>query len=280
MTIFTTANELAQYIDNHKLSGKNIGFVPTMGALHQGHISLVTESKKANDITIVSIFVNPTQFNNPEDFAKYPNTLSADTEMLIDANCEILYLPSVEELYPLGIDNLISYNINGLDIHLEGASRPGHFQGVCNVVHQLLLHTKPHHLYMGAKDYQQCMVVHKLIEVTQLPIILHVCPTLRESSGLAMSSRNMRLSEKAKIDAAIIYKCLQHLQNNKTNNFTTQKEICEQWLIEKGFTLEYIILAHATNLQVLENFDIKQPMVILFAAWLDRVRLIDNMVLN
>jgi pantoate--beta-alanine ligase len=280
MHLFTTAKELSEYIDNQILIGKSIGFVPTMGALHNGHISLVSESKKANDITIVSIFVNPTQFNNPEDFAKYPNTIASDTEKLESANCDILYLPSVAELYPKGIDKLIHYDIDGLDTHLEGASRPGHFQGVCNVVHQLLLQTKPHNLYMGAKDYQQCMVVNQLIKVTKLPIALHVCPTLREPNGLAMSSRNMRLSENAKNEAAVIYKCLQHLQNNKTNNFASEKEICEHWLLEKGFTLEYIILAHATNLQVLQNFDLQKPMVILFAAWLEGVRLIDNMVIN
>jgi pantoate--beta-alanine ligase len=279
MIVFTTALELTQYIDNQNLILKKIGFVPTMGALHKGHISLVNESKKDNDITIVSIFVNPTQFNNPEDFAKYPNTIVADKAKLIEASCEILFLPDVAEMYPLGTNHLRHYDIDELDTHLEGEFRPGHFQGVCNVVHQLLLQTNPHYIYMGAKDYQQCMVVKKLIEVEKLPVQLHVCPTLREVSGLAMSSRNMRLSVEGKQTASIIYASLLHLKNNQ-KDFILQKTICEQWLLNAGFTLEYIILAHATDLKVLSDFDKAQPMVVLFAAWLEGVRLIDNMVIN
>jgi pantoate--beta-alanine ligase len=279
MTTFTTAQELTQHIDNHKLKGRKIGFVPTMGALHDGHISLVNQSKAAGNITIVSIFVNPTQFNNPEDFAKYPNTIATDTKKLETVDCEILYLPSVAEMYPQGIDKLVNYNLDGLDTLVEGEFRPGHFQGVCNVVHQLLLHTQPTDLYMGAKDYQQCMVVNRLIEIEKLPVKLHVCPTLREVSGLAMSSRNMRLSDEGKQSASIIYACLLHLKNNQ-KDFTLQKTICEKLLLNAGFTLEYIILGHATDLKVLPDFDEAQPMVVLFAAWLEGVRLIDNMVIN
>jgi pantoate--beta-alanine ligase len=280
MIIFKRAEEITQYIDNQKLAKKSIGFVPTMGALHNGHISLLNESKKANDCSIVSIFVNPTQFNNPEDFAKYPNTVLADIEKLENAECDILFLPSVEEMYPYGTTSLYHYNINNLDTVLEGEFRPGHFQGVCNVVHQLLKYIPAHHLYMGAKDYQQCMVVRQLLASENIPTELLVCPTLREESGLAMSSRNMRLSENGKADAAIIYKCLQHIQQHQHDNFADIIAECEQWLLAKGFKLEYIILAHATNLQVLQNYDTAQPMVVLFAAWLEGVRLIDNMVIN
>jgi len=280
MIIFKRAKEITQYIDNLLLNKNSIGFVPTMGALHNGHISLLMQSKKANDCSIVSIFVNPTQFNNLEDFAKYPNTVLADIEKLEEAECDILFLPSVAEMYPNGTSNLQHYDINNLDNILEGEYRPGHYQGVCNVMHQFLKYIPTNNLYMGAKDYQQCMVVRQLILNENIPTKLHVCPTLREDSGLAMSSRNIRLTENGKADAAIIYKCLQHIQQNQQDNFATIKATCEQWLLQKGFTLEYIMLAHATNLQVLNNYNTAQPMVVLFAAWLEGVRLIDNMVIN
>jgi pantoate--beta-alanine ligase len=280
MIIIKTAAELKKYTENQRLVAKTIGFVPTMGALHNGHISLVRKSKINTEVTIVSIFVNPTQFNNPEDFNKYPITLDKDIDLLNNIDCDALYLPSVAEMYPDGITTLQHYDIDGLDTRLEGEFRPGHFQGVCNVVHTLLVQVSPDNIYMGAKDYQQCMVVNKLIQVQQLPVQLVVCDTLREDSGLAMSSRNMRLSADAKQKAAVIYKCLQYIKANQHASFAEVKNQCDSWLLQKGFTLEYIILAHATALQPMQDFDAQQPMVVLFAAWLDGVRLIDNMVIN
>jgi pantoate--beta-alanine ligase len=279
MIIFNKATELTQYIDSQLLNNKTIGFVPTMGALHQGHISLLNQCKSSTDVSIVSIFVNPTQFNNAADFAKYPNTVPQDLEHLKIANCDVVYLPTVDQLYPNGTDKLKHYNIDGLDTRLEGEFRPGHFQGVCNVVHRLLLQTKAQHLFMGAKDYQQCMVVKALIALEKLQVQLHVCPTLREANGLAMSSRNLRLSPEAKATAGIIHQCLLRINNHQSADFSAIKKDCEADLVQAGFTLEYIILAHATTLQVLENYDAQQPMVVLFAAWLEGVRLIDNMVI-
>jgi pantoate--beta-alanine ligase len=278
--ICKTALELKQFVDNQRNAGNTIGFVPTMGALHNGHISLIEKSKSNTNVTIVSIFVNPTQFNSAEDFAKYPITIEKDIELLQQANCEAVYLPSVSEIYPNGTQQLVHYDIDNLDTILEGKFRPGHFQGVCNVVYTLLQQVNAHQLFMGAKDYQQCMVVNKLIQITKMPLQLIVCDTLREKSGLAMSSRNARLSATAQEKAAIIYTCLQHIKTNQHVAFVTVKTQCDEWLIAAGFTLEYIVLAHATSLMELHEFEEQVPMVILFAAWLDGVRLIDNMVIN
>jgi pantoate--beta-alanine ligase len=276
MILFKKAKDLSEYIENQLLKDCKIGFVPTMGALHQGHISLLDKANAENNISIVSIFVNPTQFNNPEDFAKYPITLGADIEKLSKANCTILYAPSVQEMYPNGTTALQNYNIGNLDKSLEGEFRPGHFQGVCNVVHTLLLHTKPNNLYMGAKDYQQCMVVNKLIKITNLPIKLHVCPTLRETSGLAMSSRNKRLSEIGLQKAASIYAALNYIKDNKTYNWDSVKNKASKIITAQGLEMEYLILANATELNIMHEFDLEQPMVVLVAAYLEGVRLIDN----
>jgi pantoate--beta-alanine ligase len=280
MIIFKTHKDIAKYIDNQLVIGKTIGFVPTMGALHQGHISLVEASNKAMDITITSIFVNPTQFNNTTDFAKYPITTNQDIALLEAAKCDVLYLPTVEQVYPNGVHNLKQYNLESIETLLEGAFRPGHFQGVCNVLDNLFTTIKPHQVFMGLKDFQQCAVVGKLLALTNSTTQLVTCATLRETSGLAMSSRNARLSPEAKITAAAIYKCLKYINTNHHNGtFETHKAEALA-MLGAAFNTEYISLLDTKTWQVLTNYDYNTTMCVLIATWHDEVRLIDNIILE
>jgi pantoate--beta-alanine ligase len=184
-------------------------------------------------------------------------------------------------MYPNGLQDVKKYDIGYLDTILDGKMRPGHFQGVCVIVHKLLEATQPHHLFMGEKDFQQCLVVKQLIAQEHLPVILHTCPTLREKNGLAMSSRNMRLSIEGKEKASTIYICMQKIKSEQTaSSFLQLKETCLQELNKVGFDTEYILLADANTLELLENFDTSKKMVVLVASKLEDVRLIDNLRLN
>jgi pantoate--beta-alanine ligase len=281
MFILKQAEDLKHFIFKERNAGKIIGLVPTMGALHQGHISLIKKSIEQSDMTICSIFVNPTQFNNKADFDKYPITLESDKKMLEDAGTTILFTPSVQDMYPIGLQDVKKYDIGYLDTVLDGKMRPGHFQGVCAIVHKLLEATKPHHLFMGEKDFQQCLVVQQLIKQEMLPTILHTCPTLREENGLAMSSRNMRLSIDGKQKAATIYKCLTSIKEKQlTHTFNELKQACIALLTAEGFETEYILLANAANLELITDFDKDKKMVVLIASKLEEVRLIDNLRIN
>ena len=208
MIIFKKRIDISNYIVNYKKTSGKIGFIPTMGALHKGHISLIEASKKTDTLTICSIFVNPTQFNNTADFEKYPVTIEKDIDLLEKAGCNVLFLPSVEEIYPADSSTTLPYELGFIETVLDGKSRPGHFQGVCNVVQRLLDIVQPNTIYLGQKDYQQCMVIKKLTELIQSPTQIIVCPTLRESDGLAMSSRNMRLTTVERIKAIRISEVL------------------------------------------------------------------------
>lgn len=263
--------------------GKRIGFVPTMGALHAGHISLVKASISQNDITVSSIFINPTQFNDPGDFAKYPVTLETDLFMLEEAGTDILFLPSVKDMYPEGISTLRKYDLGRLEQIFEGKYRPGHFQGVCNVVDTLLSITEPDHLYLGQKDYQQSMVLTRLLEIIgrKQKTKIVVCPTFREPDGLAMSSRNLRLKEDERKKAVTISKVLEYLKNNlKPGSLKEMKSTGINKLKENGLKPDYVAIADANTLDAVENWDGKQRLVALIAAYLNDVRLIDNMLLN
>ncbi|NNV57849.1 pantoate--beta-alanine ligase [Limnovirga soli] len=265
------------------LSGeKSIGFVPTMGALHSGHLRLVSESIHQNTCTVVSIFVNPAQFNDQKDYEKYPKTLEADIYKLEQAGTTILFLPTVEEIYPNGFETNLHYNLGKLDTLLEGFYRPGHFQGVCRVVHRLLEIVKPHHLYMGQKDYQQCMVVQWLIKEFHLPLVLHITPTERAANGLALSSRNLRLSANGLEKAVAIFNALTYIKKNLTTlPINTLKSNAISSLLEAGFDkIDYISICHATTLNEINNYETNIPTVILAAAFLENVRLIDNMLVN
>lgn len=283
MIIIKTASQLAQYLQKQDLVSLKKGFVPTMGALHPGHLSLIDASRNANDLTICSIFVNPTQFNDPRDFEKYPVTIDADIYQLEKAGTDVLYIPAVNDIYPNGTHLDKSYDLGFLESVFEGKYRPGHFQGVCQVVHRLLDIVQPNNLYLGQKDYQQCMVITKLIALmgAKEKISVNICPTLREADGLAMSSRNMRLNAEDRTIAASIYQALTMIKNELHQaDLTTLQQKAENLLLNNGFKVDYIEIADAITLETVSNWDGQQKLVALAAAFLHEVRLIDNMVLN
>jgi len=281
MIVFKKAADIGFFLQQAHASGRSTGFVPTMGALHAGHISLVDKVKKAGEICICSIFVNPTQFNNPLDFDKYPVTIERDIDMLEAAGCDALFLPSVAEVYPGGTASTRYYDLGYLETVLEGASRPGHFQGVCQVVDRLLNIIPAQRLYLGQKDYQQCMVIGKMIGITGKLTRLVIVPTIREASGLAMSSRNMRLSETEKEKAAAISQTLAAIkQNIKPGSVDTLLKESIAHLEAKGFKVDYVSIADADTLELVNEWDSKRKLVALVAAFLGEVRLIDNMILN
>lgn len=282
MILFKKADDLHKYIEAQRKSGKTTGFVPTMGALHAGHISLAEAARKTNDITVCSIFINPTQFNDPTDFAKYPVTIEQDILLLEKAGCTVLFLPTIEEIYPPSFSKQ-QYELGYLESILEGQYRPGHFQGVCMVVHRLLEIIRPDVLYLGQKDYQQCMVIAKLLELTGLKETtrIKISPTLREPDGLAMSSRNMRLNEEERRRAPLIYQSLLFIKTNLQQGSLAalKKEAVKQLAVEK-FKVDYVEIADANTLNPVTHWDGQQQLVALAAAYNNEVRLIDNLLLN
>lgn len=283
MILFKKASDLSGYLEKLAQKGEKIGFVPTMGALHNGHISLIENAKKDKTLAVASIFVNPTQFNDPSDYTKYPVTIDNDILLLEASGCDILFLPSVDEMYPDGVSVDKVYDLGYLEQILEGKYRPGHFQGVCAVVERLLQIVDPHHLYIGQKDYQQCMVISKLISLMGKSgeINLHICPTLREENGLAMSSRNMRLSANEKQQATLLWQTLLCIRENiKPGSITYLKEKTANQLSTNGFKVDYVEIANAQNLSSVELWDGKEKLVALVAAFLSEVRLIDNILLH
>lgn len=281
MLIFHTIQQLQKYRGQQKQKGLITGFVPTMGALHRGHLSLVEESKKITDLAICSIFVNPTQFNDLKDFEKYPVTISADVELLLKAGVDVLFLPSVKEIYPNGTGDQPHYDLGFLETVLEGKYRPGHFQGVCQVMHRLLEIVKADHLFMGQKDYQQCMVINHLISTQQIPAKLHIATTLRETDGLAMSSRNMRLTKEDRQTAVAISQALYQMKTQlKQGSLQKIKDDATAFLTSKGFNVDYTEIAHADTLALVDNWNGADPLVALIAAYIGGIRLIDNMPLT
>ncbi len=280
MIIFRKASDLQQY-----LAGRDeaIAFIPTMGALHAGHTSLISRAHQAGRFTVCSIFVNPTQFNDREDFEKYPRSTEADIALLLDSGCDVLFLPEEAEVYPAGADAVTAYDFGRLETLLEGAHRPGHFRGVGQVVGRLLELVRPQHLYMGQKDYQQCLIVKNLLEqMTLAPKPeLHISPTVREADGLAMSSRNRRLTDPQRALAPVIYQCLVSIQTKAhEGSWPVVRKECEELLRDKGFEPEYVALADSGTLEPLDGFGDKQDSVALIAARLGKIRLIDNMFVS
>lgn len=281
MILFKKATDIHAYLLKQKDEGKTIGFVPTMGALHQGHISLLKTAKKKDSLSVCSIFVNPTQFNDAKDFENYPATIEKDIDALEKAGCDILFMPSVSEMYPNGVADAPAYNLGYLETVLEGKYRPGHFQGVCMVVHRLLNIIPADELYLGQKDYQQCMVIKKLVELTGLDTNINICPTLRETDGLAMSSRNMRLPAADRERALKIFETLSFLKNNiKPGDLAALKQTAVKMLTGAGFKVDYVEIANADTLEIISEWDGTTKPVALAAAFLGDVRLIDNMVLK
>lgn len=280
MIIFHKQTDIRKFIAERKQSGAAIGFVPTMGALHPGHISLINNSKRDCAVTISSIFVNPTQFNDPKDFEKYPVTIDSDINGLEKAGCDVLFLPSATEIYPNGMQDLPRYELGYLETVLEGKYRPGHFQGVCQVVYRLLDIVKPDTLFLGQKDFQQCMVIKKLIALTGLNTSVTICPTLREDDGLAMSSRNMRLNKTEREKAVLISQTLGFIkQEIKPGYLEDIKERAVQYLTAEGFKVDYIEIASADTLEPQQFWNGQLPLVAVAAAYLNEIRLIDNLLL-
>ena len=281
MIIFKYPADLQHHFTKNKIPQALTGFVPTMGALHNGHIALVNHARRQNRFVVCSIFVNPTQFNDPKDFEKYPSAIDKDIYLLEKAGCDILILPKVTDMYPGGIKPTRHYELGFLETVLEGKFRPGHFQGVCQVVHRLLNIVMPSYLYLGQKDLQQCLVLKKMIGLTGLQTQTIICPTLREPDGLAMSSRNMRLSEPERLQAPAIYKALTLIKENiGTGDIAQLKEAAAQSLMLTGFKVDYIEVAEAETLKPVKTWDGKTTVAILAAAYLNKIRLIDNVTLN
>jgi len=279
MILFRHPADLSNWLNKETAAGKSIGFVPTMGALHAGHISLITISKKKADLTVCSIFVNPTQFNDPTDLQKYPVTLEKDIFLLETAGADILFLPGVAGLYPDGITNLEHYDLGSLETLLEGKYRPGHFQGVCQVMYRLLSIVRPDYLFMGQKDYQKCMVIQRLLTLMGVSAQLHRCPIVREADGLAMSSRNLRLNPTQRANATAIYHALRRLAQKFRLDPTSALAEAETILKKADFQVDYISVADATTLEPVSDPTTDDTIVALIAAFQDEVRLIDNMML-
>lgn len=283
MILFKKELKLTNWLNVNQKKGHTIGFVPTMGALHRAHISLIESSKGNNTITICSIFVNPAQFNDKKDFERYPANLENDIYLLEKAGCDILFLPDVNEIYPNGPTSKIHYDIGYLESILEGKYRPGHFQGVCMVMDRLLHIIKPDRLYLGQKDYQQCMVISKLIELISMDdqIQVIVSPTLRETDGLAFSSRNIRLNKDEREKATAIYNSLVMIKQQQLKTPVDELEKQALIMLEKNdFKIDYVEIADAKTLSPIKDWNGKQKLVALVAAYINEVRLIDNMLLN
>ncbi|MDP2175608.1 MAG: pantoate--beta-alanine ligase [Bacteroidota bacterium] len=278
MLIAKTNLELHQILSLQSSNKLSIGFVPTMGALHQGHLNLVKRSQKENDFTVVSIFINPKQFNSTEDFKKYPIKTQEDVKLLESINCNLLYLPNYEEIYPQNGQN-IAIDLEELNQVFEGPQRPGHFEGVVSVVYRLFELIKPNKAYFGLKDFQQCKVIYKLKETYFKNIELVFCETTREKNGLAMSSRNSRLSEKGKILASQIYKALLDAKSKfmETNAQSHLAKVSEK-LSQHNIEVEYFELANAKTLKPAKVWQKPNENVILTAVKIENVRLIDNIV--
>ena len=258
----------------------HIGFVPTMGALHKGHISLIEQCKKKCDISICSIFVNPTQFNNQQDLSFYPKTIETDILQLAECNCDVLFYPEVSEMYAEGLVKDKTDDYGHFVMKLEGAFRPGHFDGVATIVKRFFTIIKPNEVFFGQKDYQQCMVVKTLISRNFPEINFNECAILRENDGLAMSSRNVRLNSEARLSALKIYRCLCLIKENwnEANWKTGLQEGLNLINADPNLKLEYLSVANKESLEELSEFD--NDAVTLIAVNCGNVRLIDNMILE
>ena len=252
-----------------------------MGALHAGHIALVERAKKENDITIASIFVNPLQFNDKKDLAKYPRTLEIDLEKLKNACCDVVFNPSVEEMYPTSLpgpspSGEVSFNLGQLDTVMEGTHRPGHFQGVCVVVKKLFEIIEPTKAYFGEKDFQQLAVIKHLVKTLNIPVEIIPCPTLRETDGLAMSSRNMLLNAEQRKNAPLIYKTLIASKDTKGTVSQIKKWVKDQINSNPFMELEYFEIVNAETLMPVHSVNDAKTLRGCIAVKMDKVRLIDN----
>lgn len=280
MEIFTTRKAVQAFLEKIRKSGKTSGFVPTMGALHEGHMDLMRRAGNENDIVVVSIFVNPKQFNSKADLEKYPREVEKDIQKLRKVPVNVLFNPSVEEMYS---DNVTeSYNFGKLENVMEGKYRPGHFNGVAIVVKRLFDIIKPDNAYFGEKDFQQLRIIQELVTKLNIPVTIVPCPTVREPDGLAMSSRNKRLSREHRKIAPLIYKVLKGIRENAFKKTLSQLLDEARAVInaDEVFDLEYLEVADAENLLPVEEWKPGNRYVACIAVHLGNVRLIDNVIIR
>lgn len=283
MEILNNRESLKGYINAQKEQGKSIGFAPTMGALHSGHLSLYEHARKDNDIVISSIFVNPTQFNNPEDLEKYPRTIDKDIDLLKEHGfVDAVYIPTINDIYPNGAQSK-QYDFGGLESEMEGKFRPGHFDGVGTVVEELLRQVQPNRAYFGEKDFQQLAIIKKLIEITGLPVEIYGIPIVREENGLALSSRNQRLSPERREEAKLIYETLTKANEDfkaGKNPSEIRRAVAQTFDNIKDYTLEYISIADEETLREAHEFLPSKSYRAFIVVVVDGVRLIDNLHLK
>ncbi|CAI9679828.1 pantoate--beta-alanine ligase [Elizabethkingia anophelis] len=280
MEILRNRQSLSDYIAAVKKEGKKIGFAPTMGALHDGHMSLYKEARKDNDIVISSVFVNPTQFNNPDDLKKYPRTEENDIAMLEKAGVDAVYIPTIEDIYPAKAESK-HYDFGGIENEMEGKFRPGHFDGVGTVVSELFRQVQPDNAYFGEKDYQQLAIIKKLVEIEKFPIKIHGVPIYRAENGLALSSRNARLSEEERNGATLIYKTLVKVNEwFRVISIPEIKKRVEEIFEQSDYELEYFLIADEETLKETDFFYKDKNYRAFIVVFVGEVRLIDNMHLD
>jgi len=279
MQVFNRIDHLQKHLNPRISKGQSIGIVPTMGALHKGHLSLIRESKKENNITVCSIFVNPAQFNNPDDLKNYPRDFDIDLDLLKQENCDIVFHPSVDEMYPVSPTD--KFDFGPLEQIMEGEFRPGHFNGVATVVKRLFDIVKPTSAYFGMKDYQQLVIIHKMTKDLNLPTEIIPCKIVREKNGLAMSSRNQLLSKVEKIQAEMLFRTLKFVKIR--SGFATigeiKKNVERQFHKAKNVELEYFEIVDMYSLKPLKSWAGSNHVIACIAAYVGKVRLIDNIVL-
>lgn len=279
MHIYKQSVDLQKLLQQIKSEGSTLGFVPTMGALHEGHVALIEASKSENDYTICSIFVNPTQFNDANDLARYPRSLESDIEKLLEAGCDFLYAPSIKDVYPNDVSKTPTLDLQHAGTVMEAAKRPGHYEGVIQVVDRLLNIVTPNKIYMGQKDYQQQLIIRKLIEVHHPSVQLVMVSTKRSAEGLALSSRNALLNEDESNIALTISKTLNWVGSQlPSNQIERLLEKGMNQLEKAGLLPEYLSVADAHTLELLNQVKDQQEVVICAAAFAGKIRLIDNLL--
>jgi len=275
MEVIKSSEALIQWRNQYQLA--SIGFVPTMGALHDGHLSLMQKSLENNDKTLVSIFVNPTQFNDPKDFLLYPNSIDKDIQQLSELGVDAVFVPTVEAMYPeLAVER---FYVPVLTENLEAKKRPGHFDGVITIIRKLFDLANAKHVYLGEKDFQQLSIISAWVKKEMRPEIIVPCPTLRETSGLAMSSRNQRIAPELIKEAPLIFEILKTIKENKWNNSPVEWEIWARSKFAQNqlFQLDYFEIIDADNFGPVADWDDSQNPIAVVAAFLGEIRLIDNM---
>ncbi|MCH2021479.1 MAG: pantoate--beta-alanine ligase [Saprospiraceae bacterium] len=280
MYIFKRVSDLQNYLKQKQFEEKKIGFVPTMGALHLGHLTLLNEASLVNDIIVCSIFINPRQFEDTKDLLNYPNPIESDIEKLENLNCTVLFLPDNNEVYPCD-HNMLNLDLGKLDKTMEGLHRPGHFKGVVEVVHRLLDIVNPDNLYMGQKDYQQFAIIKHMLKMIQSNVKIIRVPIVREPDGLAMSSRNIRLSIEGRKKASLIStSLLQAKEDANTLNVAAVKENAINFLNTHNIEIDYFEIVDGNTLQTIESFNQSDYVTACTTVRIDGVRLLDNIIIK